>query len=110
MTSHYTRSKAHRSGDVKPDDVVPVSATHPVSDTTPVRSNVAAAGEPGSMATEPAGPGSTPPSPSPEGNFPFGGGPGTPGSAVLLQWGFPFSLIYPSGLAGPIELDTQARG
>jgi len=112
MTSHFTRSKAHRpstpaleESDVELDDVVPVAATHPVSDTTPARSSVAAAGEPGSMATEPAGTVSVPtPPPSPEGKPSSSGGPGTPGPAGSPPVGLP------SGLAGPTEFDTQVRG
>jgi len=111
MASHYTRSKAHRPGDVEPDDVARVAATvstDAVSDTTPIRPSVLATGEPGSMATQPAGPVSVPTVPSPEARPSFGGG-----SELLGPAGSPpvgATLGYPSGLVGPIELVTQVRG
>ena len=95
---------------MEPDEVAPVAATHSVSEssaTTPVRSSVAAAGEPGSMATEPTEPVSVPASPSPEGK-PSGGGPRTLRPAGSPPVGV--TLRYPSGLAGPTEFDTRARG
>jgi len=71
MTSHYIRSKARRpdtptlkEGDVEPDDVAPIAATH---SETFVRSIIVATGEPGSVAAEPAGPMSAPIHPSPQG-------------------------------------------
>jgi len=114
VTSHYSRSKAHgpnipasEEGDVEPDCVAPVAATHPVSDipaTTPVRSSVAAAGEPGSMATESAGPVSVP-STSPEGKPSSGGGPGTSGPVGSPQMGVFFG--YPSGLQVRLKLTPK---
>jgi len=50
-----SRSNAHRPGVVDPDDVASVAASYLVSDITPVRPSVVAAGEPGPMAAEPAG-------------------------------------------------------
>ena len=114
VTSHYSRSKAHgpnipasEEGDVEPDCVAPVAATHPVSDipaTTPVRSSVAAAGEPGSMATESAGSVSVPSS-SPEGKPSSGGGPGTSGPVGSPQMGV--FLGYPSGLQVRLKLTPK---
>ena len=114
ITSHYSRSKAHgpnipasEEGDVEPDCVAPVAATHPVSDipaTTPVRSSVAAAGQPGSMATESAGPVSVPSS-SPEGKPSSGGGPGTSGPVGSPQMGV--FLGYPSGLQVRLKLTPK---
>jgi len=60
------------------------------------------------MAAEPAGPVSVPTVPSPERKPPSEGGPGTPGPAGSPPVGV--TLGYPSGLAGPVELDTQVRG
>ena len=89
MTSHYITSKAHRPGDVEPDDVAPVAAAHPVSHITPVRSSVAAAGEPESTATEPTGPVSAPNTPSLDGELPSGVDPQHYGLRLLLLWGLP---------------------
>jgi len=108
MASHYTRSKARRPDDVEPDDVASVATSDLVLDTTFERPSVVAAGEPGSMAAESAGPVSVPTTPSPERMLSSEGGPGTLGPVGSPQVGV--SLGYPSGLAGPIDLETQARG
>jgi len=95
--------------DRKRHNVAPVGAFHSASEFfTPVRPSVAAAGKPRSMAAEPAGPVSAPPSPSPEGKLSSGGGPGTLRPAGSPPLGF--TLGYPSSQTGPIELDTQVRG
>ena len=90
---------ASKEGDVGPDDVAPVAATHSVSETTathntiPVRSSVAVAVEPESMATESAGPASVPTTTTQEGKPSSGGGSSTPGPAsslpVALPWDTP---------------------
>jgi len=60
------------------------------------------------MAAESAGPVSAPSTPFPEGILSSKGGPGTQGPVGSPQVGF--TLGYPSGLAGPSELETQVRG
>jgi len=108
MASQYTRSKARRPDDVEPDDVASVATSDLVLDTTFERPSVVAAGEPGSMAAESAGPVFIPTTPSPERMLSSEGGLGTLGPAGSPQVGV--FLGYPSGLAGPIDLETQARG
>jgi len=112
MTSHYTLSKAHRPDTLPRKRATwnlttspPLLLLTPFRRPPPVRSSVAASGEPGPMATESAGFVSVPSTHSPEGKPSSGGGPGTPGPVGSLQVGV--SLGHPSGLAGPT--DTQDR-
>jgi len=108
MASHYTRSKARRLDDVEPDDVASVAISDPILDTSFVRPSVVAAEEPESIAAESAEPVSAPSTPSLEGILSPKGGPGTYGPVGSPQVGI--TLGYPSDLAGPMELETQARG
>jgi len=70
MACYHTRSKARKSGDVEPDDVAPVATSDLTLDSTVVGPSAVAAGEPGYMATESAGPVFVPAAPFPEGRFP----------------------------------------
>ena len=107
--SYFTRSKAPRPsecGDVEPSDVAPVATSSSPSKIT-VRPNVAAAGESGSMSTEPAEPVSAHPSPAGRPTSP--GGPGVEGPAGSPLVGVS-ALRYPSGLAGPPAYSKYSSG
>jgi len=60
------------------------------------------------MWPESAGPVSVPTTTTQEEKPSSGGGPGTPGPAGSVQ--VRVTLGYPSGLAGPTDIDTQERG
>jgi len=95
-------------GDVEPDDVAPVAATHPVlyviPSSAPVRSRDEAATEPVNVGRA----GWVRAAPSPERTPLSGGGPGFPGPAGSLLAGV--TLRCPGSQAGPTTVDTPDRG
>jgi len=114
MASYYTRSKVPRTSelvtsecsDVEPSDAAPsAAATSPLPLSITVRPSAAAAGEFGSMSTEPAEPVSAPIHPLPAGGPSSLGGRGVLGPAGSPQVGVS-TLGYPSGQAGPTEIGT----
>jgi len=109
MTSHYTRSKAHRpSASILEEGDVELTGAATSTVDISVRSTAEAVVEPGSMAAEPAGPVCVPIRPSPAGLLSSEGGLGTPEPAGSPQVGF--TLGYPSGLAGPTEASARVSG
>ena len=93
MTSHYTRSKAHRpsasileEGDVELTGAAPGAATSSAVDIS-VRSTAEAVGEPGSMAAEPAWPVCAPSILLQRDCFPLRADSVHQSPRVLLKWG-----------------------
>jgi len=108
MAAHHTRCKARRLDDVEPDDVTSLATYGPILATLFVRPTVVTMGEPEPMSVELAGPMSAPTPHSLEGILSPRGRLGTQGPVGSPQVGV--TLGYPSGLAGPIKLETQCRG
>jgi len=115
MASYYTRSKVPRTSelvpsecsDVEPSDAAPsAAATLPLTFSIFVGPSVAAAGESGSMSSEPTGPVSALTHPLPVQEGP----PSLRGRGVLRPAGSPLvevsALGYSSVLAGPSEIDA----
>jgi len=106
MAYPYTRSRARSEladSNVEPSDAAPSAATSPLPPSVFVGPSVVAAGESGSMSTESAGPVSAPTHSLPAGSPPSLGSYGVLGPAVLLKWGLCPGVVYPSGLAGPLD-------